>query len=99
MRSSLRRSLELARENGCSTVACPAIGAGVGGLSLQRCAEISLDEARAHMNGVDPLEEIRFVLLGEPAYRVFEMANDAAKVQAQMERLKQRSPGSTRDNR
>lgn len=90
VRSSVRRSFELARENGCESVACPAVGAGVGGLSMQRCAEISIEEARAHLAGEDPLTEIRFVLFGEPAYRVFEMVNDAAKVQAQMERLKKR---------
>jgi O-acetyl-ADP-ribose deacetylase (regulator of RNase III) len=90
VRSSLRRSFELAREKGCASVACPAVGAGVGGLSLQRCAEISLEVAREHLAGGDPLDEIRFVLFGEPSYRVFEMANDAAKVQAQMERLKRR---------
>lgn len=90
VRSSLRRSLELARQHGCRTIAVPAIGAGIGGLSLQRCAEISLEEARAHLEGADPLEEVRFVLFGEPAYRVFEMVHDAARVQAQMERLKRR---------
>ena len=39
------------------------------------------------MEAADGLEEIRFVLFGEPAYRVFEMANDAASVKAQMKRL------------
>jgi O-acetyl-ADP-ribose deacetylase (regulator of RNase III) len=87
VRASLRRSLALASEKGCRTIACPAIGAGVGGLSLQRCAEVSLEEARRHLEGDTNLEEIRFVLLGEPAYRVFEMANDAARVAAQMEKL------------
>jgi O-acetyl-ADP-ribose deacetylase (regulator of RNase III) len=90
VRSSLRRSFELAREKGCSTVACPAVGAGVGGLSMQRCAEISLEVAREHLAGERPLDEIRFVLFGEPAYRVFEMVDDAAKVRAQMDRLKRR---------
>jgi len=65
----------------------PAIGTGVGGFPLQRCAEVSLEEARRHLDGETTLEEIRFVLFGEPAYRVFEMVNDAAKVQAQMDRL------------
>lgn len=37
--------------------------------------------------GTRPLEEVRFVLMGEPAYRMFEMVNDAAKVEAQMRRL------------
>ncbi len=90
VRSSVRRSFELASENGCTSLACPAVGAGVGGLSMQRCAEISIEEARAHLDGASRLEEIRFVLFGEPAYRVFEMANDATKVKAQMERLKKR---------
>jgi O-acetyl-ADP-ribose deacetylase (regulator of RNase III) len=96
VRSSLRASLRLAEAQGCRTIAVPAIGAGIGGLSLQRCAEISLEEARRHAEerdgsgGEAQLEEIRFVLFGEPAYRVFEMVNDAAKVEAQMRRLRER---------
>ena len=88
--SSLRRSLELAAKAGCESVAVPAIGAGVGALSLQRCAEISLQVAREHLAGETSLSEIRFVLLGEPAYRLFEMTKDAAAVAAQMERLRRR---------
>ena len=45
---------------------------------------------RQHLDGETSLEEIRFVLFGEPAYRLFEMVNDAARVQAQAERLKNR---------
>jgi O-acetyl-ADP-ribose deacetylase (regulator of RNase III) len=94
VRHSLRRSLELARERGCRSVAVPAIGAGIGGFSMQRCAEVSLEEARSALDrdaeAGGSLEEVRFVLFGEPAYRVFEMANDAARVQAQMERMKRR---------
>lgn len=94
VRSSLRRSLALAEEKGCRTVAVPAIGAGIGGLSMQRCAEVSLAEARAHLEAGGGLEEIRFVLFGEPAYRVFEMVDDAARVEAQMRRLEERRGGS-----
>ena len=90
VRSSMRASLERAREKGCRTVAVPAIGAGIAGFPLQRCAEVLLEEARRHLETETPVEEIRFVLFGEPAYRVFEMANDAAKVAAQMERLRAR---------
>ena len=92
-----------AEREGCRSVALPAIGAGDGGLSLQQCAEISLEEARrvaqrggeerggergGEEGGAIGLEEIRFVLLGEPVFRVFEMANDAAKIEAQMRRLR-----------
>jgi O-acetyl-ADP-ribose deacetylase (regulator of RNase III) len=90
VRASIRASLDVAREKGCASIALPAIGTGVGGFPLQRCAEISLEEARAHLEGETSLQEIRFVLFGEPAYRVFEMVNDAAKVAAQMERLGRR---------
>ena len=90
VRGSLRRSLDLASERGCRTIAIPAIGAGIGGFSAQRCAEILLAEARTHLAGETSLEEVRFVLFGEPTYRVFESAFDAAKVQEQMERLRSR---------
>jgi len=90
VRGSMRRSLELARQKGCRSVAVPAIGAGVAGFPLQRCAEILIEEARRHLEEETSLEEIRFVLFGEPAYRVFEMVHDAAKVAAQMERLRSR---------
>jgi O-acetyl-ADP-ribose deacetylase (regulator of RNase III) len=88
--SSMRRSLELAREKGCRTIAIPAIGAGIGGFPVQRCAEILIGEARGHLAGTTTLSEIRFVLFGEPTYRIFEAANDALKVREQMEKLRSR---------
>jgi len=87
VRSSMRRSLELAAQQGCRTIAVPAIGAGIAGVPLQRCAEVLIDEARRHLKGETSLEEIRFVLFGEQAYRIFESVNDAAKIREQMERL------------
>ena len=90
VRCSMRRSLELASEHGCRSLAVPAIGAGIAGFPLQRCAEILLEEARAHLAGATPLEEVRFVLFGEPAYRVFEQVNDAARIEEQMKRLRER---------
>jgi len=90
VRRCMRASLELARQRGCQSLAVPALGAGIAGFPLQRCAEVLLEEARRHFEGETCLEEIRFVLLGEPAYRVFEMVNDAARVAVQMERLRSR---------
>jgi O-acetyl-ADP-ribose deacetylase len=91
VRSALQAAFALAEQNGCRSVAVPALGAGIGGLSLQRCAEICLEEARRQL--AEPgsqLAEIRFVLYGEPAYRLFEMVDDAARVAAQMQRLRRR---------
>ncbi len=91
IRASMRRSLALAEEQGCRSLAVPAIGAGVAGFPMQRCAEVLIEEARAHLDaGERGLEEVRFVLFGEPAFRIFEMVNDAAKVAEQMERLRNR---------
>jgi O-acetyl-ADP-ribose deacetylase (regulator of RNase III) len=94
VRSAMRRSLEIARDEGLRTIVVPALGAGVAGLPLQRCAEILLEEARRHLEGETSLEEIRFVLFGEPAYRVFEQVADAAKIAAQMRRLHPRREGT-----
>ena len=90
VRASMRRALELARERGLRSVAVPAIGAGIAGFPLQRCAEILLEESREHLAGETSVEEIRFVLFGEPSYRIFEQVNDQAKVAEQMARLRAR---------
>jgi O-acetyl-ADP-ribose deacetylase (regulator of RNase III) len=85
--AAIRRSLELACERGCESVAIPALGAGIAGFPQQRCAEILLDECRRHLAGDTTLREIRIVLFGEPTYRIFEAANDAVKIRRQMEKL------------
>lgn len=86
VRAAMRRSLEIARELGCRTVAVPAIGAGVGGLSTQRSAELLLAEARAHLTGASSIEEIRFVLSGEQALRLFEAVYDSIRIAEQAQR-------------
>ncbi len=88
LRASTRRCLELDREHELRSIAFPALGTGVGGLSLQRCAEIMLEEARGHLDGETSVEDIRFVLFGEPAYRVFEDVDDARRIKAQLEKLR-----------
>lgn len=94
VRSAFRNSLVLAAKHGLRTLAVPALGAGVGGLTLQRVAEILIDEARTHWRGESSLTEIRFVLFGEPAYRVFEMVYDSVKVMEQMQKLRERPAAS-----
>jgi O-acetyl-ADP-ribose deacetylase len=88
LRTATRRSLELATEHGLRSIAFPAIGTGVGGFPVQRCAEVMLEQVGEHLAGQTTLDEVRFVLFGEPTYRIFEMVNDARKIRAQMERLR-----------
>jgi O-acetyl-ADP-ribose deacetylase (regulator of RNase III) len=87
LRSCTRAALELAERHGLQSIAFPAIGTGVGGFSVQRCAEVMLEEVRDHTDRGSGLDEVRFVLFGEPTYRVFEMVNDAERVRRQMEKL------------
>jgi len=87
LRAATRASLELARAHALRSIAFPAIGTGVGGFPVQRCAEVMLEEVRAHLAGATTLEEVHFVLFGEPTYRVFEMVNDAERVRATLARF------------
>jgi O-acetyl-ADP-ribose deacetylase (regulator of RNase III) len=87
LRAATRASLELARAKKLRSIAFPAVGTGVGGFPMQRCAEVMLAEARSHLAGDTSLEAVHFVLSGEPAYRLFEMVNDAEKVRAGLARL------------
>ncbi len=88
--SSFCRSLDLANEKGCTSVAVPAIGAGIGGFSTRQCAVLLLEQAQRHLDGETKLTEIRFVLYGEPTFRIFEMTHDSAKIATQMAKLRRR---------
>lgn len=86
LRAEMRRALGEAAARGARSVVVPALAVGPGRLSLQRAAEIQLEEARAHLAGGDAVEEIRFVLSGEPALRVFEAVQDAFRIAEQAQR-------------
>ncbi len=87
LRAATRASLELANAHQLRSIAFPAIGTGVGGFPVQRCAEVMLEEVRAHLSRPTSLETVHFVLFGEPAYRVFELADDAERVRATLARF------------
>jgi O-acetyl-ADP-ribose deacetylase (regulator of RNase III) len=87
LRACTRRSLELAAEHGLRSLAFPAIGTGIGGFSMRRCAEVMLEEVHRFLEQPSSLVEIRFVLLGEPAYRVFEEVADSETIRRQLAKL------------
>jgi O-acetyl-ADP-ribose deacetylase len=89
VRGATRRALELASEQGFHSIAFPALGTGAGGFPLGRCAEVMLEEVQDHLRGGTSLEEIHFVLYGEPALRVFEGVHDKARIEAQLKMLRQ----------
>jgi O-acetyl-ADP-ribose deacetylase (regulator of RNase III) len=61
--------LEVADELGARTVAFPAISTGIYGYPLEEAAPIAVAAVRAAETQV---EEVRFVLFGDDAYRAFE---------------------------
>ena len=72
--SCYRRSIELASEAGDARVAFPAISTGVYGYPLEAAARVAVDATRSALQAHPDVEEARFWLFDERAYRVFEAA-------------------------
>jgi O-acetyl-ADP-ribose deacetylase (regulator of RNase III) len=66
--SCYRESLRVADELGARTVAFPAVSAGIYGWPIGDAARIAVETVRATESAV---EEVRFVLFDESAYRAF----------------------------
>ena len=71
LRLSTRSSLLCAKEKGLRSVALPAIGTGIAGFPMRRCAEVMLEEAAAHLRGKTTVTDVRFVLYDRAAYETF----------------------------
>lgn len=75
LRDSVRNSLLKGEDTGIASIAFPAIGTGVGGFPVERCAELMLDLAEQHLSEEGcGIKHIIFALFGEPDKRVFEEA-------------------------
>jgi O-acetyl-ADP-ribose deacetylase (regulator of RNase III) len=74
LRDSTRNSLLRAKEKGLASIAFPAIGTGIAGFPLERCAQVMLAEVRDHLKGETSLQRIEFVLFDGRALDVFEQA-------------------------
>ena len=72
LRAATRNSMRRADENSLKTVAFPAIGTGIAGFPIERCAQVMLEEVRAHLGGPTTLERIDFVLFDRRSLEVFE---------------------------
>jgi O-acetyl-ADP-ribose deacetylase (regulator of RNase III) len=77
--SAYRRSIELAAENGDAKVALPAISTGVYRFPLDLAAATSIRAVREAMAEHPEVDEARFWLFSEDAYRVFEEKLAAAE--------------------
>ncbi len=80
LRDSTRNSLRRAAEQGLKSVAFPAIGTGIAGFPIERCAVVMLGEIRDHLRGaaplerVAPVERVEMVLFDDRALEVFKDA-------------------------
>lgn len=64
-------ALAAAAARGFRSVAFPALGTGVGGFPIGRCAEVMIEVVRQHAAEPSSVAQVTFVLFGEPAYREF----------------------------
>ncbi len=75
IRRATYNSMRVADELGLSSISFPALGTGVGGFPLDRCAEIMYEEIlryeREHPD--TSIKEVVFVLYGDNAYNIFKM--------------------------
>jgi len=69
-----RRSLEVAAELGCRTVAFPAISTGVYRFPVDRAAEIALRTTRDRLVRLPQIERVTFVLFSDEHLLAFERA-------------------------
>ena len=69
-----RRSLEVASELDCTTVAFPAISTGIYRFPVDRAASIALRTTVEELERRPQIERVTFVLFSDEHYRVFERA-------------------------
>ena len=69
-----RRSLEVAAELDCRTVAFPAISTGIYGFPVDRAARIAIGTTAAELDARPAIEQVTFVLFGRDAFGEFDAA-------------------------
>jgi O-acetyl-ADP-ribose deacetylase (regulator of RNase III) len=72
VRTATRNSLLRAEENKLQSVAFPAIGAGVGGLSAHVCAKAMLEETLEFLQESQSLRQVIFALFDGGTYKAFQ---------------------------
>jgi O-acetyl-ADP-ribose deacetylase len=77
--SAHRRSVELADELGCQSVAFPAISTGIYGYPVERAAEVALTAAVAAAEASAHVRRLVFVLFSARDLATFERAADALR--------------------
>jgi len=69
--SCYRRALALAVENGCKTIAFPAISCGVYGYPLVEACAIAVREVRGFLAKDKSIEQVTFVAFGQDVFEAY----------------------------
>ncbi|MGC8835092.1 MAG: O-acetyl-ADP-ribose deacetylase [Armatimonadota bacterium] len=69
--SCYRRSLEVASENGITSVAFPAISTGAYRYPIEEAVKIAVPTVVEYLKSHPDIKLVRFVLFDQPAYRVY----------------------------
>jgi O-acetyl-ADP-ribose deacetylase len=72
LRQATRNSLLRAKEKALESISFPAVGAGIAGFPMDRCAAVMLAEVLDHLRGETSLKRIEFVLYDKASLEVFE---------------------------
>jgi len=72
LRDATVNSLKRAAEKKLTSIAFPAIGTGVAGFPIPRCAQVMLAEVKKHLDGPTTLERVLFVLFDLSALQAFQ---------------------------
>jgi O-acetyl-ADP-ribose deacetylase (regulator of RNase III) len=70
--SCYRRSLQLALENGCRSIAFPAISCGIYGYPMEEGAKIAVRESTAFLKAHPDFERVTFALFDAEALKVYD---------------------------
>ncbi len=74
LRDATRNTLRRAAEHKLRSIAFPAIGTGIAGFPMARCAEVMLEEIRDHLKRPTSLQRVELVLYDQSALAAFERA-------------------------
>jgi O-acetyl-ADP-ribose deacetylase len=72
LREATRNSLLRATEKGLRSIAFPAIGTGIAGFPMDRCAELMIAEVRDHLRGETSIDAVELVLFDRASLDIFQ---------------------------